>query len=115
MKKYIIIKADTNDADYVTKKSDISDEDLENIKDIVKAIRGSKRNHNWPDGEYNEETLADLYPNFYELDRNEEYPEILAKTVTAEKFRNFVPHGEYGVHTIESIEILEVANEIKLL
>lgn len=28
---------------------------------------------------------------------------------------NYTPHGEYGIHSIESIELLEVSNEYKLL
>jgi len=41
-----------------------------------------------------------------------------AKTRTLDEFQTFdklIPYHEYGVHTIESIEIFEVVNEYKLL
>ena len=50
MKKYIIITADTNDADYVTEKHEITDEQIESIQDMIRAIKNCKE-------EYNYETL----------------------------------------------------------
>ena len=119
MKKYIIIKADTNDADYVTSKKLITDEEIEQIKPVVKAIKKFKpyktngcsweHHHNFPAGDCLRDDLGELSP--YEL-----YVE--SGKVTKEQFELFeeyLPYGEYGLHTIESVEILEVENEIKLM
>jgi hypothetical protein len=38
MKKYIIVTADTNDADYMTEKSEITDAQIEQIRVIAEAI-----------------------------------------------------------------------------
>jgi len=96
MKKYIIIKADTNDGDYITKKSKITDEQIELIKPIIKEI---KKQHN----EYRILDCGNTAEKFYGSLPNFDF------------FDNLVPHGEYGVHTIESIEVLVVQKEIKLL
>ena len=117
MKKYIIVKADTNDADYVTKKSEITDEQIEQIKPIIAALqfRRDKLNedshknwnqwlHNWETSEYGR--LGDPHKMYVETGiLTEEQVQI---------FDEYVPYGEYGVHTIESIEILVVAEEEKL-
>jgi len=39
MKKYIVIKADTNDGDYVSEKSEITDYQIEQIKPLIEAIK----------------------------------------------------------------------------
>ena len=65
MKKYIIIQADTNDADYITAKTEISDDQIESIKPVIAALefRRKKLNedrhknwnewrHNWITSEY---------------------------------------------------------------
>jgi hypothetical protein len=110
MKKYIIIKADTNDADYVQKKSLITDKQIEEeVLPIVKAIKDFNKMHqrgsgeyNWPNSEYRNETVEETYKDIL----TEEQIGI---------FDNYVPRGEYGIHTIESIEILTVVEELKLL
>ncbi len=102
MKKYIIIKADTNDADYITEKREISDEKIELMKPIIKAIKECKAGHNWPRYNGTDEEVEELYENIL---TNEQI----------DLFDNYRPHGEWGIHSIESIEILEVINEIKLL
>lgn len=103
MKKYIIIKADTNDGDYVTKKSEISDKLIEELKPIIAII--NEQHGDWS--------------TRWEVDDEDELAENVYKNVLTEDqielFNDYVPNSELGVHTIESIEILEVANEIKLL
>lgn len=111
MKKYIIIQADTNDADYISNKSEITDEELEIIMPVIKAIRAyeddetiKKQKWNW-DVEGNK----DLTPD-------ERY--LKSGLVTEEAFdyfNEFCPHsGDTPVHSIDSIELLEVINETKL-
>lgn len=118
MKRYIVIKADTNDADYITSKHLITDQQLQKITPVIDAINNfkpyklpsknkeweNKFDHNFPIGEccrtdMGEKTIQELYGHLDGL----------------EVFENFIPYYEYGIHTIKSIELLEVENEIKLL
>lgn len=97
-KKYIIITADTNDGDYITEKSLITDIQIELIKPIIEQI--NKNNGQYGRGEAG-----------YDFDAEENYGDLDNFNL----FDDFVPYGEYGIHTIESIEILEVVKEEKLL
>ena len=108
MKKYIIITADTNDADYVSEKTEITDDDIELIKPIIEAIKNTPKDkngwgHNYETGEAVDKASAQkLYGHLDNFDL----------------FDEFVPSGDPnypGVHTIKSIQILEVVNEITLL
>jgi len=118
MKKYIIVTADENDGDYITNKSEITDTELELIKPVIKQLQLRKaklnedRNKNWNEYRHNWET-GELI--------NEKSPEKLyveTGLLTQEQvniFDKYVPDNEFGIHTIDSVEILEVVNEIKLL
>ena len=98
MKKYIIIEADHNDGDITTEKHEITDEKLEKYKPLIEAIKNN--NGEWLTGDQG--------------DLNEQYEDFSLNL--KENFDYYVGSGEgYGVHTVESIEILEVINEIKLL
>lgn len=97
-KRYIIITADTNDGDYITEKSLITDTQIELIKPIIEQINNN--NGQYGKGEVGED--FDAEENYGTLDN-------------FQLFDYFVPYGEYGVHTIESIEILEVVKEERLL
>ena len=95
MSKIIVIKADVNDADYVTNITKISDERLLKIKPVIDAIRACKERHNYKDAE-------DLYGHISGFNLFEEY----------------VPYGTSDcdeVHTIETISVYEVVSETQLL
>lgn len=96
--KYIIITADTNDGDYVTEKSLITDSQIELIKPIIEKI-------NENGGSYGKGDVG------YDFESKEHYGHL----DNFELFDDFVPYGEYGIHTIESIEIIEVVKEEILL
>lgn len=117
-KLQIIIVADTNDADYVTEVSTISEADLKKIKPLIKAISkfepykskngGYERSnhHNYPLGEccrldLGEKRPEDIYPEF-------------DKSIH-ELFQSFCPYGEYGIHTIESVTVAPLTKKRKLL
>lgn len=104
MKKILIIKADTNDADYVEKSTEIAEEVIPLIKKVAKAIKSCKANYNWGSGECCDE---------------DESPSIVYKDILTEEeidnFDYYVPHGEYGIHTIESIRIVTITKEEILL
>ena len=97
--KYICITADWNDADYICNLETISDATLELIKPVIKAIKENKGYNNWEDA-------------------HEKYVE--SKLVSEKALKTFaylVPSGYEGaeVHTIESVEILDVARKTTLL
>lgn len=117
----ITITVDFNDADYNTKVSCISEENLERIKPLIEAIKNFKpyeatysgsglkwmHGHNYPCGENLPRTdlggksPEEIYPQFDEA--------------THELFRELCPHGEYGFHTVVSVEITPFVKKTKLL
>jgi hypothetical protein len=116
--KKIVIVADTNDGDYVSKISNIDDETLELIKPLIEKIKKlepyigekpdywqCKHSNNFPTGDCCREDLGEK--TIYELYGDTDIVHIFED--------EFVPHGEYGIHTIKSVTILEVINEEILL
>lgn len=117
MKKYLIIKADTNDADYVTAKNEISDEDLEMISPVIQAIQEFDTDESIKYQKYNWWSIdggRDTKPQY--MSPYERYVKSGKCSEEAmDYFMGYVPYFEGGIHTIESIELLEVVNETKLL
>jgi hypothetical protein len=105
MKKYIIIKADTNDADYVTEVSEITDEQIELIKPVIEAIKNAPKDkhgwgHNYETGEIVDEDDAE---------------ELYGHLEGFKTFDSFVPYGDSnypGIHTIKSVMIV---SELEIL
>ncbi len=106
MKKYIIIKADTNDADYVTKERLINDEQLEEIKPAIEAVKNSKQRHNWGTGDG---------CNSYESPEAQYVDTGIITEDQMDALSFYLPTGEYGIHTIVSIKILVIQEEYMLL
>ena len=114
--KKIIIKADTNDADYVTSQRVITDEQLEKIRPVVDAIKSFQpfkvkkhgidwnHHHNYPTGENCRTDLGE-----------KSAIEMYGKIDGFKLFDSMCPTDEYGLHTIVSVDVLEIANETKLL
>lgn len=114
MKKYIVITADMNDADHTTKVSLIEDiegwmtkEEIEQL--FIKLAKVLKEHspvgHNWPNYDWSDKTPYDLYvPEFLTGDDIETIGEL-----------GFIPRGQDGIHSITSIEILNVTENNKLL
>lgn len=93
----IVIRADTNDADYVTETSDISMLEIEEI--IIPALKLIKENNcEVPFSEY-----RNKWPESFEAER-----ELI------EVFREWCPYGEYGIHTIESVNYYPKPKKVKL-
>ena len=99
MNKFVIIQADTNDADYITGKSAITDEHIELMKPIIAALKVRRDNnkwcHNWETSSYGP----------WEGEPKDMYKGILTEE-QIDFFNHYVPTGEDGIHTIESIEIV---------
>ena len=116
----IKIVADTNDADYVTQISSISDNKLQEFKSLIGAIKNFKpyttnrasglawmHSHNFPNSEYAPRT------DLGELSVSELYSEFKEELI--EEFKNYVPTGEYGIHSIVSIDVAPSVKWTKLL
>ena len=120
MKLVLSIKADTNDADYVTQQTVVTPEQLAELQPVFEAIAKFKpyktktedgqmdwtHNHNWPMGDGNYMPRTDL--------GEKEPKEIYAKKLTPEQvemFSDLCPFGEYGIHTIAEIKVMEVGEE----
>jgi hypothetical protein len=99
MKKYIIIEADTNDGDYVTEVSKITDEQIELIKPVIEAIKNAPKDKSgWG---HNYETR--------EMVNNADAKKLYGHLEGFKTFNNFVPRGDDnypGVHTIESVMVV---------
>lgn len=113
MQKYIIIKADCNDADYVTEMNPISDEELGFILPVIEAIKATNEKmsgtnewgNNWGTSDVGD---RDCY--------TQRYVETgLLTKEQADAFDQYVPYGDEnypGVHTIESIKIINIIEEL---
>ena len=103
MKKYVIVIGDTNDGDYIIEKNPITDKQISQLKTIISKLTGGYNNWDtrWEYADNNQ--LA-----------TQVYKDVLSKE-DFQLMQQIIPYGEYGIHTIESIEILVVTEEIKLL
>lgn len=130
--KYLLVESDHNDADYMSRLEPISDEDLETLRPVFKAIKNFKpytnyydqkqhdikgtvkkvishHRHNWPRGEYcyrpdmGEKSVEEIYPNLTEDQIG----------LFEEEFLETSENGD--VHTVESIRLLTVTEDKKLV
>lgn len=101
MAKYIIIEGDYNDADYVSEKTKIDDETIEQLRPIIEVVK--LHDGSWGTSEYADSKPEDEYEN----ELTKEQIEFLNK---------YVPRcGDddgYGIHTIESIEIVQLIEKL---
>lgn len=122
MSKMITVVVDTNDADYMTKVSEIDDEELVVVREVAAKIKTFKPyevsyerydgttgdnacHHNWPEGDCQRDDMGEKSPiEIYDL--TEEQYEI---------FDCYTPYSEYGFHTIESITIVPITKVESLL
>ena len=104
MNYQITIRADHNDGDYLTKVSKISEEDLKIIKPLIAAIKAKATNgyhsHNYQTRDHMEKPMSEIY----------NFPEEVF-----DRFEEFIPNYEYGIHTIDSITTIPWHRQTKLL
>lgn len=119
--KYIYIRIDTNDGDYVANLNPITDEEIELIKPVIEAIKNFKlyavpitycqgnneytiewkHNSNYPIGECLRTDLGEKSPD-----------ELYGHLEGYELFDSLTPYSEYGFHTIEEIKIVIILEEL---
>jgi len=99
---YLIIEADTNDADYVHSVNKISDAQLEKLKPIIKIIKKCKSKHNWPASDFVDGNVNELYKDLLTEDQ-------------IDLFNNLCPYFEGGIHTISCIRLFDVTKVRDLL
>ena len=99
----IEIEVDTNDADYITNVSKISEDHLNKLRPLLKEIKERKDGYNFQIGEYADEDSAKYYGGTPEKDE------------AVEIFLDFAPYGEHGFHTVESVEVTPWVEKEKLI
>lgn len=97
MKKYIYVEADYNDGDYTSRMSEITDEEIELIRPVVKAISSNK-------GSY-------LTGDCLE-DRATSPEELYGHLEGFDLFEDVIPSAEYGIHTITEVKIIQILEEL---
>lgn len=96
--QFIVIEADTNDGDYITNQCSITEEELATIMPVIAEITKlkAKGGNTWDTREWESEEVR---------------PEAVYAEVLTQKqisiFNDYVPYGEFGVHSIERITIIE--------
>jgi hypothetical protein len=99
MNRLLIVKADPNDADYIYESTMLSEEAYQALRPLLEkvasALKDCTAQHNWPEHERADQSPEGLYAG------------ILTEE-EVEKFREYVPSDEYGVHTIYAITVHQV-------
>lgn len=107
MKEYlVIVKGDTNDADFIYKSTELSEEEYSKIKDTlfkVSKLVNEVKGHNWGN-EYSDDSPESLYVETG-----------LCTEEELEVFQDLCPYGEYGVHTIYDVVVYSISERLELV
>jgi len=94
------VVGDANDGDYVRELTELQEVQLPLLHKLVAAL---KANYNyWPSNEYVDDDVEDIYENYF---TEEELDEVL----------DWIPYGEYGIHTVNDITLYEFVGKKELL
>ena len=103
MEYTVKVTGDTNDGDYITEESILTQEGLDSLRELVKSIREANGNPNWVLFDWgigdccsSENSPEKIYPFLSEDD--------------IEFITGLCPYGEYGIHSVESIEFAPKVN-----
>ena len=100
LEKFVFVKGDMNDADYISEETKLNEADLDLIRKVSKAL--AENEYLWPTSEWDDESVSEVYDGVL---TNQEIS----------TFSKYVPYGEGGIRSIESIEIREVRVVEKLI
>jgi hypothetical protein len=103
------ITADTNDADYVTATHKVTMEKIQALLPIIEVINKKTLElknqrgygHNFPNGE-----IGDPREVYSEEELTDEQIDLIS---------DYLPYGEYGIHTITDIEYYPYPEKVRLL
>ena len=109
----IKIVADTNDADWVTEITEITEKDLAKVMPLIEAIKKSKAEHG-----HNYNTRWEDYEDDDDINEavdcvKKQYPKISSKI--HDLFYDHCPRPANGFHTIESIVVYPIPKKKVLL
>lgn len=122
MRLFVKVVADTNDADYIESFTELENAEAHSmVVRLAKALseftpyKGISvhyksewtHSHNFPHSDYLRDDLGEK--SIYEL-----YPEFTEEELVWFFEAQIIPYGENGIHTIVSIELVEVQNIEKL-
>jgi hypothetical protein len=113
----ILIEGDCNDGDYISEMSEITQETLDLILPVIEAVKAYTEYHNWSN-EYDNKSLEDKYPQLcvrnedYDPEDEDDYEFVCGWAL--KMFSSLVPSSEYGVHSINKIEVYH-CDPVKLL
>lgn len=113
MQKYILVKADTNDADYHTEINPISDEEIGFILPVIAAIKGTNADINTDHVWRNNWGTGDIGDRDHYITRYVETGILTQEQ--ADFFDEYVPYGDpnySGVHTIKSVQIITILEDL---
>lgn len=101
----VYIEGDTNDGDYISSLTELEDGQIDLIRKFAKCVKivSQTDRHNWPTSEYDDCTVQELYIDTGLL-TEEESEQI--------NHNGYVPFGEFGIHTIKEIKIVEIKEEL---
>lgn len=120
MKYLLIVKGDTNDADYITSQNMLDEEEYQRLLPILQKVaavleqpithqtRHGLQHHDWPNGDTLREDLGEVGPRELHVGPGK---------LTREEYENFdeyVPYGENGIHTLTSITVHQVVDTQQL-
>jgi hypothetical protein len=100
--RILLVEGDTNDGDFIYQQTDItkfSEKKLNDIRRIFKIISECKESNNWDTGEFGDLTPEDMYKD--KLSKKD-----------FDMMEDIIPWGEHGIHTITSVEILDMVEKI---
>jgi hypothetical protein len=102
----VVLKADTNDGDYVTSTSTVDVTAILKLESIIRNLKaaGEAYSITWGRGDM--------------MGKDNDPRELYKDVLTSEEIEwldEMLPFGEYGIHTIESIVYYEAPAKVKLL
>jgi hypothetical protein len=111
MKYLLVVKGDANDGDYITEQTWLTEAQFEDLffvlKRVGKAIKDSRDTvdgNTWGRSEYSDPKDA---------------PEVRYKGILSDEdittMDAYTPHGEFGIHSIESIDIHKVESTLNFI
>lgn len=94
------VAGDANDGDYVRKLTELQEVQLPLLHKLVAALKAESGN--WPSSEYADGWVEDIYAKYFTEDE-------------LDKVQDWIPYGEYGIHTVENITVYEFVGKTELL